>query len=162
MNCTPSAPKSNDYYSKLRAPLHRHSENIISRKTPPRQSSNMKRTSTYYVQSQAKPNQYEHTRVSGAKNSQSHRVVLQPSPQNRALVIIFASRHSNRLQTYPPVNSSHGKSCGSTRVQVRYGNPPSRKSSSKKLRIRGLTASFALFLTSSTRLSKRLRFSLLY
>lgn len=105
----------NHYYSKLRAPPHRHSENIVSRKTPPRQSSNMKRTSTYYVQSQAKPNQYEHTRVSGAKNSQSHRVVLQPSPRNRALVIIFASRH---------LNSSFKHIRPSTRPMENPADPP--------------------------------------
>jgi hypothetical protein len=58
--------------------------------------------------------------------------------------------------------SSHGKSCGSIRVHVKYGSPPSLRSSSRKFRISGLTASLALFFISSILRSNRFRLSRLY
>jgi hypothetical protein len=54
---------------------------------------------------------------------------------------------------------SHGKSCGSILVHVKYGSPPSLKSSSRKFRMSGLTVSLALTLISSMRRSNLFKFS---
>lgn len=77
------------------------------------------------------------------------------SPSDRSPAIPHAMRHDAVGQT----GSSHGKSCGSICEHVRYGRPPSRRSSSRKFLISGLTVSFALFLISSMRRSKRFKLS---
>lgn len=83
-----------------------------------------------------------------------------------------ASIHNRRPQNYQPFQ---GKSSSSTFVQVKYPNPVDGtaalprpvpegdttllRSSSRKLRVSGLTASLARFFSSSTLRSKRLRLS---
>jgi len=99
-----------------------------------------------------------HPRVSTAK-------ITKQKTSRRSL------RHATRVQIKPKPEimqtsiscvsaySSHGNSCGSIRVHVGYGSPPSRRSSSKKFLINGFTVSFALFLISSILLSNLFRLS---
>jgi hypothetical protein len=72
-------------------------------------------------------------------------------------------KFSSAQNTAPPRTAnhspSHGKSCGSILVHVKYGSPPSLKSSSRKFRMSGLAVSLALTLISSMRRSNLFKFS---
>lgn len=99
-----------------------------------------------------RPKKTQHTPAKYSKKSQKKRA----SKSHRAplLLILIPQSAFSAFQI-----SSHGKSCGSILVQVRYGSPPSLRSSSRKFRISGLTISFALFLISSIRRSSRFKLS---
>lgn len=118
-----------------------------------------KRTTTAYL----------HVNILGYQAPKHPASVTKPKKPNRSksarLLPIYKRRSEwvcvingvvSFLQSYM---SSHGKSCGSILVHVKYGSPPSRRSSSRKLRISGLTASLALTLISSILRSKRFRLS---
>jgi hypothetical protein len=100
-----------------------------------------------------------HPRVSVAKNSN----VEDPRDPNLCAVPHLKTKPKPDIMQMStscvPRYSSHGNSCGSIRVHVRYGSPPSLRSSSRKFLINGFTVSFALFLISSILLSNLFRLS---